>query len=901
MADSANDRDDLALIEGLVVDLLEGVISKQDKERLNELLLASPRGRQLYLQYAQLESALQWIYSARKQAATVIDETIPGEVRPIADIAQQQLRFADDARFIQVMTACAANESHSQDWLQLFPRILAITSLRVAPPAAAARAVQAIVNKLLADYEPDMSPAAFWSATADATWEVLQQAAPTGSDADVLTHDLLDSAFAAPELTPLLDAASVHEILDECIPHLLPADTLRVLCLRYLHGLSPRRIAMHLNRPMQHVQLHLSKVRIHLVARCVSRGGEQTAALDAGDLHRWSRLLDAPANEASRHLWHANQQENESIEPTHLLLLAMVHDYLGRELSPKRLLDEIPAQKNEAYLLAIEQSLRDIEALGATPDASLSSLPRKKADSRRPLAIAAILGIAAGLLLAIGVGVWMNAQQPAESKLLAVKEPEPKPKAPPQPEVNVAPTPPLPPPQPPVVAVLSEALGVAARDGKQLAVGAVVRQDDVIAFERGIVQITTISGSTLVLEGPVDATVTASNRLALRRGKVVGLNKSAGESLTIDAPNSSIVDLGTEFGVAVSATNETDVAVYEGEVRLDLPEAGAADTASAGVQLQAGWEATIETSSTTPLLPTQLAHDRQFVRADEVQLRKEAQSGDRDAAAKVAFYELLRIKGLLAYQGFHRESVGNEFSIGFRSPAVRQTGDPLFKTNINDSNKRFGASNSLAVEKDVSCYLDLDNGPQSRTFLSGIVDERGMIGHRSGEVWLCWRTKAYGPQNADFSWAGMSLMYGDNRSVDEPLFIGQPAPIVHYGIHMHAGMGTPAEMLQTLDKDSSIPGEQPQLPDFEEHLWVVRLRIDEGKTEAAVWCDPQLAEVATSTPDAVQIIEQFQFDRLRLEAQPKEQSGGWLYDDVVLATSSEAIAEALSLLMSVAN
>lgn len=895
MNDSADDREDLKLIEELVVQFLEGVITQADKERLNDLLLRSPRGRQLYLQYSQLESALQWIYDARKQAATVIDETAPGEVRPIADITQQQLRFADDARFIQVMTACAANESHSQDWLQLFPRLLAVTSLRIAPPAAAARAVQAIVNKLLADYDPEMSPSAFWAATADATWEVLQQSAPANAGADALTHDLLDSAFAAPEQTPLLDAVSVHEILDECIPHLLPADTLRVLCLRYLHGLPPRRIAIHLNRPAQHVQLHLNKVRIHLVGRCLSRGETQGPQLCVSDLHRWSKLLDAPPNEASRQLWQTNLQQNESPEATHLLLLAMVHDYLGRELSPKRLLDEIPDQKNEAYLLAIEQSLRDIEALGATRERSADSPPRRRADSRRPLAIAAILGIAAGLLLAIGVGVWMNAPQPGDNPPIAAKQPEVKPKVEPQPKIAVAPVPP-PPVELPVVAVVSEALGVLTRDGEELAVGAVVRKQDVIAFERGIVQITTISGSTLVLEGPVDASMTASNRLSLRRGKVTGLNKSAGESLTIDSPNSSIVDLGTEFGVAVSATNETDVAVYEGEVRLDLPEAASAAAPREAVQLQAGWEAKIEASSTTPSLPMPLAHDRFFVRADEVQLRKEAQNGNRDSAAKVAFYELLRIKGLIAYQGFHRESLGNDFSIGFRTPAVRQTGEAFFKANISNSNKRLGPSHSLAVEKDVTCYLDLDNSQQSRAFIGGVANESGMIGHRVGELWLSWRTKAYGPPDAEFEWAGVSLMYGDNRSLEEPLFIGQPQPVANYGMHIHAAMGGPLESLCSLDKDLTTPGEQPQLPDFNEHTWLVRLRIDENSTEAAVWCDPQFEKLATSKPDAVQTIQQFQFDRLRLEAQPTEQTGGWLYDDVIVATSSEAISEALSLL-----
>jgi hypothetical protein len=278
-----------------------------------------------------------------------------------------------------------------------------------------------------------------------------------------------------------------------------------------------------------------------------------------------------------------------------------------------------------------------------------------------------------------------------------------------------------------------------------------------------------------------------------------------------------------------------------------------------------------------------------------VQLRKEAQSGNLDSAAKVAFYDLLRIEGLIAYQGFHEASSGAEFSLGFRSPEIRQEGAPLFGSNILTSDGGLGRSNSLAVEKDVSCYMDLDASPQSRAVRTGLFDENGMIGNRPGELWLCWRTKAYGPPGTDFSWAGVSLMYGDNRSVEEPLFVGQPEPLPHFGFHIYAARGEPLEAIRALDKDATTPGEQPRLPDFDEHVWLLRLRMNGATTEAAVWCDALPEKVAGLPPDAVQTIQEFRFDRLRFEAHPEGDKGGWLFDDIIVSSRSEAIAAALEL------
>lgn len=843
------------------------------------------------MQYSHIEAGLHWIYTARKQVATVIDGTISGLARPVADIAQQQLRFADDARFIHVMQACSSNESHFQDWLQLFPRVLAVTSLCITPPKKSAAAVEAIVDLLLAAYAPAMSPTAFRAATSESTHDVILKSVGDDEDLSAFAQTLLDCAFIPPERAPWLDAIAIHEILDECIPHRLPADTLRILCLRYLHGLSPQRIALHLNRSVQQVQQHLAKVRIHLVSKCLAGAGTDARELNVGELVLWSRFLDASTHDATHPLPSQRRLQDGARDSIHLMLLALVHDYLGRGLSPKRLLDEIPSQRDKSYLQAVEQSLRDIETLGTTQLSTAKTLSNQRSRSQWPLQVAAIFGIAAALLIAVGAGIWIGTP-PEEGEVLAVEKSINSNREPAAPLKSD----PVPSPQPiamPVVAVISEVIGVSASESERLAVGSMVRTQDVVAFEQGIVQLATMAGSTLVLEGPVDASVTDMNRFSLRRGKITGLNKSAGESLIIDAPNSSIVDIGTEFGVSVSESDETDVAVYEGEVRLESAALSSAPSSNEFLQLKAGWEARIDVSADGRPEPALLSHERGFIRADEVQLRKEALSGNADSAAMVAFYELLRIDGLIAYQGFHQASLGADFSLGFRSPEIRQEGQPSFGQNIHRSNGRLGPSNSLAIEKNITCYLDLDACEQSRSARSGLVDGSGLIGNRPGELWLCWRTKAYGPPGTEFSWAGVSLMHGDNRSIEEPLFIGQPEPLSHLGFHIYAARGEPLEVVRTLDRDSRTPGDQPRLPDFNEHLWLLRLRMNGATTDAAIWCDAQPEKIADVPPDALQTIQEFRFDRLRFEAHPEGDNGGWLFDDIIVAENNGAIAAAI--------
>ena len=79
------------------------------------------------------------------------------------------------------------------------------------------------------------------------------------------------------------------------------------------------------------------------------------------------------------------------------------------------------------------------------------------------------------------------------------------------------------------------------------------------------------NGVSLSLEGPLRAEFVSASRLRLRQGKATADVGKNGKGFIIETANARVVDLGTRFGVAVGASNETDVVVFEGKVDVFDP------------------------------------------------------------------------------------------------------------------------------------------------------------------------------------------------------------------------------------------------------------------------------------------------------------------------------------------
>jgi hypothetical protein len=87
-----------------------------------------------------------------------------------------------------------------------------------------------------------------------------------------------------------------------------------------------------------------------------------------------------------------------------------------------------------------------------------------------------------------------------------------------------------------------------------------------LGLQRGIARIRFDSGPELVVEGPADLRLESSTSATVVRGKVVFRADETAPPFDLHTPASTLVDLGTEYAVAVGPQGE-EVHVFDGEVQ----------------------------------------------------------------------------------------------------------------------------------------------------------------------------------------------------------------------------------------------------------------------------------------------------------------------------------------------
>ncbi len=109
-----------------------------------------------------------------------------------------------------------------------------------------------------------------------------------------------------------------------------------------------------------------------------------------------------------------------------------------------------------------------------------------------------------------------------------------------------------------------------------------VAVDQFIELEAGVVEIAFATGARVNVHGPAKLAVTGPNSTQLERGAITALAPPSATGFTVLTPELTLVDRGTEFGVTVTGSGETQVGVFRGEVELHLPT-GSKQTVPAGV------------------------------------------------------------------------------------------------------------------------------------------------------------------------------------------------------------------------------------------------------------------------------------------------------------------------------
>jgi hypothetical protein len=98
------------------------------------------------------------------------------------------------------------------------------------------------------------------------------------------------------------------------------------------------------------------------------------------------------------------------------------------------------------------------------------------------------------------------------------------------------------------------------------------RGDDVLnepqTLLSGFVALKFDDGAEVLVEGPAEFTPLSTEKMLLHGGRVYAHVPNRSIGFTIDTPDSSIVDLGTDFGVEMLTDGSNEIHVFEGKVNL---------------------------------------------------------------------------------------------------------------------------------------------------------------------------------------------------------------------------------------------------------------------------------------------------------------------------------------------
>lgn len=131
------------------------------------------------------------------------------------------------------------------------------------------------------------------------------------------------------------------------------------------------------------------------------------------------------------------------------------------------------------------------------------------------------------------------------------------------------------------------------------------------SLSSGCAELTAANGLRVIVQGPASFTLEKPNVLTLASGRLTASVPKPAHGFTVNTPTARIVDLGTEFGVAVAGTGGTDVQTFVGTVSV-APTVTATD--SAVIFITAGHERRISSAGDV----TEITADATaFVRAQQ--------------------------------------------------------------------------------------------------------------------------------------------------------------------------------------------------------------------------------------------------------------------------------------------
>lgn len=203
-----------------------------------------------------------------------------------------------------------------------------------------------------------------------------------------------------------------------------------------------------------------------------------------------------------------------------------------------------------------------------------------------------------------------------------------------------------------------------------------------LVVDQGVIELDFFCGATVVVEGPAELDVHSDWELTCKSGRLRANVPPAARGFVVNAADSRIVDLGTEFSLRVGDEN-TQLEVIDGEVEVQQPSAGPQRLTTGQQKWLAG-----EQTNSAPV--AKVASSQQLERRRTDQMKKQF-SEWLDAANR-----LRDDPRLLAYFPILAER-GEDIQANRRISNAAATGDGLdgfLVGSVSRSQGRFGESTS---------------------------------------------------------------------------------------------------------------------------------------------------------------------------------------------------------------
>ncbi len=104
--------------------------------------------------------------------------------------------------------------------------------------------------------------------------------------------------------------------------------------------------------------------------------------------------------------------------------------------------------------------------------------------------------------------------------------------------------------------------------GAVAAAGTLVKTGVPQSLKSGCAELTSSNGLVVLLQGPATFTVEKPGVVSLMSGRLTASVPKPARGFTVNTPIAHVVDLGTEFGVSVEPSGQTDVQTFRGTVSL---------------------------------------------------------------------------------------------------------------------------------------------------------------------------------------------------------------------------------------------------------------------------------------------------------------------------------------------